>query len=212
MAQFDAARNEIADEGGWLEGRGWMVGPYFAAGGPNQSLYAEGRLLSGQSENEVLFRGRHGGPDRRGTFETERFLAQGRLEGHIPLAGGSRVIPLADLSHFRERGKSFVDDQGRTVPEQIARQRQIQLGAELDVPIKLARGAMNFRPGARVVGSSRGGGECGETVSDIMGRFDLGLDYYLGSSISLSFDGYYSGIGLGRFSGYGVGLDLQIDF
>ena len=40
----------------------------------------------------------------------------------------------------------------------------------------------------------------------------MGLDYYLGSTVSLSFDGYYSGNGLGKFSGYGVGLDLQIDF
>ena len=212
MMQFDATRTEIANSGGWVEGTGWMFGPYFAAGGPNQSLYAEGRLLWGQSENEILFRGRHGGPDRRGTFETERILAQGRLEGQIPVAGGSRVIPLADLSHVRERAKSFVDDQGRTVPEQTIRQSQIQLGAELDVPIDMASGALNFRPGVRVVGSNQDGGEFGESRQDVMGRFDLGLDYYLGSSVSLSFDGYYSGIGLGKFSGYGVGLDLQIDF
>ena len=35
MVQLDAARNEIADSRGWLEGRGRMVGPYFAAGDPN---------------------------------------------------------------------------------------------------------------------------------------------------------------------------------
>ena len=150
-----------------------MAGPYFAAGGPNRSLHAEGRLLWGQSENEILFRGRHVGSDRRGTFETERFLAQGSLEGHIPLAGGSRVIPLADLSHFRERAKSFVDDQGRAVPEQTTSQHQVQLGAELDVPFNLASRGLNFRPGARVVGSSQDGGEFDESRKDILGRVDL---------------------------------------
>ena len=105
-----------------------------------------------------------------------------------------------------------MDVQGRTVPEQTIRQSQIQLGAEMDVPIDMASGAMNFRPGVRMVGSNQDGGEFGESRKDILGRVDLGLDYYLGSSVSLSFDGYYSGIGLGKFSGYGVGLDLQIDF
>ena len=105
-----------------------------------------------------------------------------------------------------------MDDQGRAVPEQITRQRQIQFGAELDVPIKLGCGALNFRPGARVVGSSRDGGDYGETVESLLGRVDLGQDQYLGSNVSLSFDGYYSGIGLGRFSSYGVGPDLLIDF
>ena len=38
--QFDATRTEIIDRGGWLEGRGWMFGPYFAASGLSRSLYA----------------------------------------------------------------------------------------------------------------------------------------------------------------------------
>ena len=63
-----------------------------------------------------------------------------------------------------------------------------------------------------MVGSSRDGGKYGESVSDLKDLVDLGLDYYLGSTFSLSFDGYYSGIGLGKFSSYGIGLDLQIDF
>ena len=119
---------------------------------------------------------------------------------------------MADLSHFRERAESFEDDQGRTVPAQTTRQSQLQLGAELDVPIKMAYGHLNFRPGARLVASNLAGGEFGESRSEVRGRVDLGLDYYLDSNVSLSFDGYYSGIGQGRFTSYGVGLDLQIDF
>ena len=119
---------------------------------------------------------------------------------------------MVDLSHFRERAKSFVDDQGRTVPEQTTRQSQAQFGAELDVPVNLARGGLNFRPGARLVASNVDGGEYGESRKDILGRVDLGLDYYLGPNVSLSFDGYYSGIGQREYSNYGAGLDLQIDF
>ena len=56
MLQIDATRSELAEQGGWLEGHGWMVGPYFAAGGPNRSLYAERRLLRGQRKTNSCSR------------------------------------------------------------------------------------------------------------------------------------------------------------
>ena len=55
MLQFDLADHDLAVKAGTIDGTGWLVGPYFAAHHDTQPLYFEGRLLYGQSENDIRF-------------------------------------------------------------------------------------------------------------------------------------------------------------
>lgn len=76
MVQFDYTDDPANN----ASGKGWMVGPYFVAKTPNQSLYFEGRLLYGQTDNEITPLGTY-----TDSFETERLLAQLRASGQFEL-------------------------------------------------------------------------------------------------------------------------------
>ena len=45
----------MSENNGTIDGSGWMVGPYFVTRHDNRSLYFEGRLLYGQSDNDIRF-------------------------------------------------------------------------------------------------------------------------------------------------------------
>ncbi|MCB1655431.1 MAG: hypothetical protein KDI41_16480, partial [Pseudomonadales bacterium] len=49
MVQFDHAEDSANN----ASGTGWMVGPYFVAQVPDQPLFFEGRLLYGQTDNDI---------------------------------------------------------------------------------------------------------------------------------------------------------------
>ena len=73
-------------------GRGWMVGPYFVAKTPEQPLYFEGRLLYGQTDNEISPLGTY-----TDSFETERWLAQLRATGEYKIRN-TTLMPLLDVT------------------------------------------------------------------------------------------------------------------
>lgn len=72
MVQDDATRR--------IEGTGWLIGPYVAGQIQDQPLYYEGRLLWGQSDNEIVQTGQP-----VASFGSERFLAQFKLQGEFAL-------------------------------------------------------------------------------------------------------------------------------
>ena len=58
MLQFDLSDHDRAGQVGTthtIDGTGWLVGPYFAARHDTLPVYFEGRLLYGQSDNDIRF-------------------------------------------------------------------------------------------------------------------------------------------------------------
>ena len=75
MLQIDLADHDL-DGLGSIDGTGWLAGPYFAARHGTWPLYFEGRLLYGQSDNDIRFKDSQLGATMRvGSFDTARLLA-----------------------------------------------------------------------------------------------------------------------------------------
>ena len=213
MLQFDSVAGDLSGAAGEIRGRGWMAGPYFVASGASGRLRFEGRLLRGRSSNEIEgFSIGPGGTPRDGSFEGERWLALAGVEGEYRLKNGAVALPSADLGHVREVAEGFRDGFGREVEGQRAALTRLRLGATFEIPVDAARGDLTLRPGLRFVATDEDGGPYGESGFGAAGRIDFGVDYRLGGSVALEFDGFYSGIGRRDRESYGAGVGLRMDF
>ena len=221
MLQFDRTVTKPGGEvvSGEIHGAGWMAGPYFAMRDASNPLFFEGRLLYGRATNEVdaLVIGSGNVPRTAAFLDSERWLAQARVEGVYRFDRGTRLIPLADLSHARDIMGPFLDSEGDSVEGQTISLSKLQIGAELEIPLDTARGDLRFRPGLRfVVSDSTGGAFAGEEDGEAglrsRGRIDFGIDYRLDGNIVLGFESFYSGFGRKELESYGAGLDLRVDF
>ena len=229
MLQFDRSGSEPGGTGesGEITGNGWMVGPYFAYRDASNPLYFEGRLLYGRSSNKVddleVATSQAGGTVNA-TFDSERWLVQGRVEGTYQLGNGTTLIPLADFSHARDEMEAFQD---ANVSAQRAGVRAIavtklQLGAEFEIPVETASGDLMLKPGLRLVVSDSTGAGAGENstspadaAADYRARVDFGVNYRLEDNLVLGFESFYSAHGTSgedESSIYGAGLNLQFEF
>ena len=227
MLQFDRTVTELDGGGrsGEFVGEGWMVGPYVVGRDPSRTLFFEGRLLYGHASHDadaIVFANEQDprrGP-RSGTFDSERWIAQARVEGEYSLGAGTIMYPLADFSHARNAANGFDEtnrqnpdlemDLGVAVRTAVSK---LQLGTEFEIPLDPARGDLIFRPGLKLEFSDRKGVAFGKSELSAAGRIDLGIDYRLKDSVALGIQGYYSGIGQGReFESYGAGLRLRMEF
>ena len=227
MLQFDRSESEPDGKDGEITGNGWMVGPYFSLRDGSQPLYFEGRLLYGRDSNKVENYAQVAGVDpANASFDGERLLVQGRVEGTFQLGNGMTLIPLADFSHVRdemetfEAGVQFGD--GGTVEVS-----KLQLGAEFEIPVETTKGDLKLKPGLRLVVSNAENvadvrNEQGElrtvdhgTSAEYRGRIDFGIDYRLEDNLVFGFESFYTGSGSGdqeKFTSYGAGLNLQFEF
>ena len=221
MLQFDRSGTEPDGDGlsGEITGNGWMVGPYFAYRDGSNPLYFEGRLLYGRSSNKAddLVSSAGSRPEN-GSFDSERWLVQGRVEGTHHLGNGMTLIPLADFSHARDEMEAFQASDGkRTVAV-----TKLQLGAEFEIPVETARGDLKLRPGLRlVVSDTSNAGVIGTAkvdtgeAAEYRGRIDFGIDYRLEDNVVFGFESFYHGNGrekLDEFESFGAGLNLQFEF
>ena len=221
MLQFDRTVTKLDGGGrsGEFVGEGWMAGPYFVARDPSRMLFLEGRLLYGQASHEadaIVADTERPGYPRDGSFVSERWILQARVEGEYPLADGAIMYPLADLSHARNVADGFDDaaPQGEDLDDMVRTSvSKLQLGTEFEIPLDPALGDLTFRPGLKLVFSDWNGGKFGNSDISSSGRIELGVDYKLEDDVSLGFQGYYSGIGGGsEFESYGAGLRLRMEF
>ncbi|MGU9956341.1 MAG: hypothetical protein ACNYPI_01465 [Arenicellales bacterium WSBS_2016_MAG_OTU3] len=92
LVQFDIADDDKRN----ITGQGWLVGPYFVHKPTAQNMTFEGRLLSGQTDNDISI------PDSTGSFDTERYLAQLRVTGEYGYRTAT-LMPSLDLPHLHRR-------------------------------------------------------------------------------------------------------------
>ena len=219
MLQFDLADHDLARQAGMIDGTGWLVGPYFAARNGKRPLYFEGRLLYGQSDNDIRFIDPGTGIGvRNGSFDTKRLLAQLRVQGEIALSdenGGPRLIPYADARWVEDRAATFttVSATGlrNSVPGQKVSVGQLELGSNMEVPIAMSHGAMTFTGGLGLVYSNTEG-DFIPSVSRSRGRGEIGLSYGLDDNVQIDFESFYDGIGTSGYEGYGLSLRAEMKF
>ena len=215
MLQIDLADHDLDGKSGSIDGTGWLAGPYFAARHGTWPLYFEGRLLYGQSDNDIRFNDSELGETMRvGSFDTTRMLAQLRLEGEIALSDrdeGPRLIPYADTHWFEDRAAAFTDSIGTRISGQTVSIRQLELGSNVEVPIAMSHGAMTFTGGLGVVYSNTEGDYI-PSVSRSRGRGEIGFSYGLDDNVRIDFESFYDGIGTSGYEGYGLSLNAEIKF
>ena len=215
MLQIDLADHDLDGKSGSIDGTGWLVGPYFAARHGTWPLYFEGRLLYGQSDNDIRFNDSELGEIMRmGSFDTTRMLAQLRLEGEIALSDGDegpRLIPYADTHWFEDRAAAFTDSIGTRISGQTISIGQLELGSNVEVPIAMSHGAMTFTGGLGLV-YSKTEGDYIPSVSRSRGRGEIGFSYGLDDNVRIDFESFYDGIGTSGYEGYGLSLNAEIKF
>ena len=215
MLQIDLTDHDLDGKSGSIDSTGWLVGPYFAARHGTWPLYFEGRLLYGQSDNDIRYNDSGLGEKMRmGSFDTTRMLAQLRLEGEIALSDGDegpRLTPYADTHWFEDRAAAFTDSIGTRISGQTVSIRQLELGSNVEVPIAMSHGAMTFTGGLGVVYSNTEGDYI-PSVSRSRGRGEIGFSYGLDDNVRIDFESFYDGIGTSGYEGYGLSLNAEIKF
>ena len=213
MLQFDLGDHELPDQTGAIDGTGWLVGPYFATRHNSHPLHFEGRLLYGQSSNDIRFIDRNLGT-RTGSFDTTRMLAQLRMEGEIALTdreNGSQLLPYVDAGWVEEKAAAFTDTTGNRVPGQKVSTGQLELGSNLRMPVAMNHGAMTLTGGLGVIWSNTKGQHI---TSDTQGRGrgEIGFSYDLNENVQIDFESFYDGIGTSDYESYGLSLRAEMKF
>ena len=224
MLQLDLSDHERAGQVGTtdtIDGTGWLAGPYFAVRHGSQPLNFEGRLLYGQSDNDIRFMDTGLGVMRTGAFDTRRLLAQIRVEGEIAMSGrnhgddggeeGPRLRPYADLRWIEDRANAFTDNVNNRVPGQKVSTGQLELGSNIEIPIAVRTGEMTFTGGLGLVYSNTEGDYI-PSDSRGRGRGEIGFSYDLDDNLRIDLDSFYDGIGTSRYEGYGLSLSAEMKF
>ena len=227
MLQFDLADHDRAGQVGrtdTIDGTGWLAGPYFAARHGSQPLYYEGRLLYGQSDNDIRFMDAGLGRVRTGSFDTRRLLAQIRVEGEIAISGRNhgddggnrdrevpRLRPYADLRWVEDRAEAFTDNINNRVPGQSVSIGQLELGSNVEIPMAVRTGELTFIGGLGLIYSNTEGDYI-PSDSRAYGRGEIGFSYDLDDNLRIDLDSFYDGIGTSRYEGYGLSLSAEMKF
>ena len=233
MLQLDISDHDRAGQVGMtdtIDGTGWLAGPYFATRHGTQPLYFEGRLLYGQSDNDIRFMDAGLGRVRTGSFDTRRLLAQIRVEGEIAMSGrnhghdgnngdnenkghknGPLLRPYADLRWVEDRAEAFTDNIRNRVPGQSVSIGQLELGSNIEIPMAVRTGELTFIGGLGLV-YSKTKGDYIQSESRAHGRGEIGFSYDLDDNLRIDLESFYDGIGNSRYEGYGLSLSAEMKF
>lgn len=210
MVQFDWADQSQRNTAGKVDGLGWMVGPYFAAKMPDQSLAFDAFVTWGRSDNNVSSDGTY--TDK---FETERWMANAKLSGVFE-SNGWTIQPAIEISYFKETQFSYVDSQNSTIPEQSISMGEMRFGPSVSKQWTLDDGTV-VQPSLGVAGVwnfaiDKEGlfPSSGQTSNDLRARFEVGLTIGRENEWALNVSGYYDGVGTDSFESYGGKLRLTI--
>jgi len=192
-----------------IEGTGWLIGPYVAGQIQDQPLYYEGRLLWGQSDNEIAPTGQP-----VASFGSERFLAQIKLQGEFAL-GQAIATPFVDASYTSDKQEAHTDGLGNPISAQEVRQSQIALGIDLRQAFAVNGGVLTPTAGISAVYSDTSGAgtvALAEPEHDgWRGRVRAGVTYSRGLS-RFEAAAFFDGLGTGDYRDYGLSLGFETQF
>ena len=205
------------DINGDVEGTGWMIGPYLSAE-VSDGLFLDMRAMYGRSDNsideqrqlETLLL------ERKGDFETERWLAEVTLSGNYDV-GSVQLTPDVRFLYMREDQDDYVIDCTCGINELDGQTVEMsQLSGGLRISQLIETTDMTYRPYAvgRLLWNIDNPGELtvdGEYIStdDVRGAVTVGVD---ASSDRLQFgiEGTYDGLFAG--GDYAIGGKLSLGY
>jgi hypothetical protein len=210
LIEFDFLNQDEGSSG--VEGRGWLAGPYFVARVPDQELYFEGRVLYGESSNDIRPFGTY-----TDNFDSERLLAQLKVSGVLEY-GVTKLFPSLAASYTSDDQQAYTDSLGIIIPKQGIELGQVELGMAFETPAPFydGSGAMILTGGIMGIGSfTDGSGNPSSVVPEYEGgraKIDLGLNYDMTNGGRFLAEMFYDGIGASGYESYGVTLGFNLEF
>ncbi|MBW4960643.1 Ig-like domain-containing protein [Sulfitobacter sp. CW3] len=210
MVEFDFISQQDGAE--TVEGQGWLAGVYVVTRVPNHPLFIDGRLLYGQTINDVSPIGTY-----TDTFETERWLAQVNVSGELQFHA-TTLIPSVQLAYTTDDQAAYTDGLGNMIPSQGIEIWQAAIGLDIrhDVALQNSKASLELTGGIAAIGAStRGAGNSsGVTPSyeGIRARLNMGANYTMENGARLTLETFYDGIGVSSYESYGVQVGFNLAF
>ena len=208
LVSFDTM--EETTDTGTVSGDGWMAGPYMTAR-LAPSLYFDGRLAAGESDNRISPFGVY-----TDEFPTGRWLSMASLTGEFQ-RGDWTIRPHASLSYLEERQKSYVDGVGATIPGRTVRLGQFKIGPAFTGRFEGAEGRI-YSPYLKVdaiynVGDTTGATPAEANDAEVEGwraRVKAGVSMTTEHGTRLSLGATHDGIGRSDFETWGLTFELSV--
>ncbi len=208
LVSFDTM--EETTDTGTVSGDGWMAGPYMTAR-LAPSLYFDGRLAAGESDNRISPFGVY-----TDEFPTGRWLSMASLTGEFQ-RGDWTIRPHASLSYLEERQKSYVDGVGATIPGRTVRLGQFKIGPAFTGRFEGAEGRF-YSPYLKVdaiynVGDTTGVTPAEANDAEVEGwraRVKAGVSMTTEHGTRLSLGATHDGIGRSDFETWGLTFELSV--
>ncbi|NIY79925.1 hypothetical protein HCZ23_10660 [Celeribacter sp. HF31] len=210
MVQYDMAEQEDA-QGTKVEGTGWLVGPYFASQIGDHPFFVDGRLLFGETDNDITL-----STGQTGSFSGDRMLASLGAQGRVKMDKGWTLIPNLTLSHVSDSQNAYVSG-GTVVPEQKVTLTELAAGLDFEVPILVPEGDLMLDFGiSGIYSHTKGSGAASAYITEEeghRGRMDIGLSYDNGSGLRTSGAAFVDGLGGDtEVSSYGLSFEVAFTF
>ncbi len=199
MVQFDVGDDDARN----ITGQGWLAGPYFVSKPADQNVSFEGRLLYGQTDNDISPLGSY-----RDSFDTDRYLAQLRVTGQYGYRKAT-LMPLLGFTYTEDTQQDYTDTLNNLIDEQGIDLTQVTFGVDFRLPVAVQMGQLDLTGGLSGTYSEVDGGE--SDVEGGRGRVELGLNYANDNGMTFAGGVFYDGITSDHES-YGVNISLDIKF
>lgn len=198
LVQFDRMREKSGASGYWIEGTGWMAGPY-AEMRLARNVIADVRGLWGASDNSLAT-----APGTVDDFHTTRWLVSAGLTGWWE-AGPWLFSPSARIVGYRDEQKAFGASNGAFAPAQDVTIGRLIAGPEVSYrylapagvlvePRVALKGLWTFtRDGEVFVG-----GVVQEPVDRLRARIEAGVKLQVPQGLRLELSAGYEGLGESR--------------
>ncbi len=211
MIQLDLGDDDASN----ITGKGWLTGPYFVHKPNQQNVTFEGRLLYGQTDNDISIIsiiptiGTYSD-----SFETDRYLAQLRITGEYGYQTAT-LMPLLDFTYTEDTQDAYTNNPGHLIKEQNVDLTQMTLGLDFKLPLSMGRGSFDLTGGLSGIYTETNGGNEDNVFKGGRGRTELGLNYASegdnGNGVTVTAATFYDGIGSDHES-YGVNFSVGMRF
>ena len=190
-------------EAGFVDGTGFMVGPY-ATKRFGDNLYVDARAAWGSSGNSVNPLGTFSDD-----FDTNRALYALNVSGDWTTEGQLNIRPEASLRFLSETQESYTDSLGVVIPEQSVDLGELAFGPRLAKPF-----AVNRRCAVTPWGEAKGVVSFGNAARDILQddfrlRLEGGADWSTVDGIRAGVSAFSDGLGSDDLESYGIRLSLS---
>jgi hypothetical protein len=208
MLQFDIMESEDGDFS--QSSNGILAGPYFVASNDAQTLFYDGSLLLGVTNNEISPTGEY-----TDEYLSKRWLATLKVSGNIE-RDTFTLRPNVDLKYISDENDGFTDSMGNVIDASGINVGEAAVGFDAIIPMNVDNGALKLLVGAHGIYAKQAftgaASAIRESTEDGRGRIDLGFEWQGDESGIFKAQMYFDGLGADDYASQGLSLTYEITF